>query len=280
MLNYMLLGWEDSDHSRCSDDEHREVKPRECDDMLQRRLAGNMPAALRKKKIESSYKQYITPSGNPMEYVKKHMRSKSMSDMEVDPAKREEQMERSARYDELQKLKEQLKEEEESWSSNLQNWKSRRRSATFDVRKRKEDREVVQLEADNKSRRKTKTFKEIIEAKKQRDSELFDDIDVAGEPGIHTAQKQTPQISSSFDGMRNGGVVNVTKDVYKDTSKDDYTSTSKDSYTGTNKDGYTGTSKNGYTATSKDGYTGTSKYSFTGPKKDGYTSISKDGYVG
>jgi len=46
---------------------------RECDDMLTRRLGGNIPAPLRKKKDET-YKRFITPSGDPMTYVKQHMR--------------------------------------------------------------------------------------------------------------------------------------------------------------------------------------------------------------
>ncbi|XP_078488862.1 uncharacterized protein LOC100181356 [Ciona intestinalis] len=171
----------DSDNSQHSSfdegDEKRDVKYRQCDDMLSRRLAGNMPAALRKKKIETSYKQFITPTGDPMNYVKKHMRSRSMSDLGVDQQKREEQDERNARYYELQKLKEQLKEEEESWSSNLQSWKSRRRSATIDARKRKEDREIIEQESTIKSRRKPKTYKEMLEQKKYRDSSFFDDSD-------------------------------------------------------------------------------------------------------
>ena len=46
---------------------------RECDDMLSRRLGGNIPAPLRKKKDET-YKRFITPTGDPMTYVKQHMR--------------------------------------------------------------------------------------------------------------------------------------------------------------------------------------------------------------
>ena len=41
--------------------------------MLARRLGSNIPAPLRKKK-EENYKQFITPSGNPIAYVRQHIR--------------------------------------------------------------------------------------------------------------------------------------------------------------------------------------------------------------
>ena len=46
---------------------------RNCDDMLARRLAGNYPSYAHKTS-DTSYKQFITPTGNPHKYVKVHKR--------------------------------------------------------------------------------------------------------------------------------------------------------------------------------------------------------------
>ena len=43
---------------------------RQCDDMLTRRFAGN--SSQLKKPNMDSHKQFITPIGNPMQYVQKH----------------------------------------------------------------------------------------------------------------------------------------------------------------------------------------------------------------
>lgn len=144
------------------------------DDMASRRVSSHIPAPLRKKKNEDSYKKFITPIGNPMAALQKHMRSKSLSDLNAE--KREEEKQRAeinSRYGEMEKLKAMLKEDEDSWKSKLQSWKNRRRSVTEDVRKRKEERDNLEREAEEKaSHRRTKTYNQIVEEKRKRDREL------------------------------------------------------------------------------------------------------------
>lgn len=99
------------------------------DDMTSRRISTHIPAPLRKKRNEEQYKKFITPTGNPVAYLQQHMRSKSMSDLNEE--KREEEQHRheiNERYGEMEKLKIMLKEEEDTWTSKLQSWKTRRRS--------------------------------------------------------------------------------------------------------------------------------------------------------
>ncbi|XP_076821786.1 uncharacterized protein LOC143468450 isoform X1 [Clavelina lepadiformis] len=194
-------------HSRnsSSDTGDPDTKLRECDDMLSRRLAGNLPAPLRKKKTEA-YKQFITPSSDPMSYIRQHMRSKSMSEIEVQNAEKEQERDqRNTRYQEMQQLKEMLKEEEDTWTSNLDSWKQRRRSATFDVRKRKEDREHVEqlIQTTTAQRRRPKTYKEMLEDKKRREMGFYDDEDQLSprlnldEEGNSTSYYNSPSTSRS-----------------------------------------------------------------------------------
>lgn len=144
------------------------------DDMASRRISSHIPAPLRKKKNDDNYKRFITPIGNPMAALQKHMRSKSLSDLNAE--KKEEENHRAeinTRYGEMEKLKAMLKEDEDSWKSKLQGWKNRRRSVTEDVRKRKEERDTLEREAEEKaSRRRTKTYNQIVEEKRRRDREL------------------------------------------------------------------------------------------------------------
>jgi len=48
---------------------------------------------------------------------------------------------------------------------HLQNWKTRRRSATMDALKRKEDRENVELQQQRHTLRRQKTYQEMVEDK-------------------------------------------------------------------------------------------------------------------
>ncbi|XP_045062455.1 LIM domain only protein 7 isoform X3 [Coregonus clupeaformis] len=59
--------------------------------------------------------------------------SKSMTDLAVDL--------KQVRYEELQKIREQVKENEDQWQDDLTKWKNRRKSFNSDIVKKKEERE-------------------------------------------------------------------------------------------------------------------------------------------
>ncbi|KAG7238835.1 hypothetical protein INR49_030379 [Caranx melampygus] len=84
-------------------------------------------------------------------------KSKSTSDILGDPATI-----RQARYEELQKYREKIKESEDQWQDDLSKWKNRRKSVNSDIVKKKEEREKIE-EITYGSNRRSKTFKEIEE---------------------------------------------------------------------------------------------------------------------
>ncbi|KAL0614787.1 LIM domain only protein 7 [Plecturocebus cupreus] len=108
--------------------------------------------------------------------------SKSMSDVSPEDV----QNLRELRYEEMQKLKSQLKEQDQKWQDDLAKWKDRRKSYTSDLQKKKEEREEIEKQALEKSERSSKTFKEMLqdrESQNQRSTVLsrrrmysFDDV--------------------------------------------------------------------------------------------------------
>ncbi|XP_036395867.1 LIM domain only protein 7 [Megalops cyprinoides] len=107
--------------------------------------------------------------------------SKSMSDIPVDPA-----VLRQVRYEELQKIRSQVKENEDKWQDDLTKWKNRRRSVNSDIMKKKEEREQIELMTSGSSRR-SKTFKEMQKERESREqgreSNAFSaSMDVFSEP--------------------------------------------------------------------------------------------------
>lgn len=109
--------------------------------------------------------RFITPSGDPLSYIKQQRMSKSTSNL--DQAGSKDQQERNERYEQLQSLKQQLRDDEESWTSKLQDWKSRRRSATSTLLQRKEDREQAEklTSSSRHQLRRHKTYAEMLEDK-------------------------------------------------------------------------------------------------------------------
>ncbi|XP_032883698.1 LIM and calponin homology domains-containing protein 1 isoform X12 [Amblyraja radiata] len=82
-----------------------------------------------------------------------------------------------ARHEELHKVHSRLREDQDKWQDDLARWKSRRRSASQDLIKRKEERDIVEKimsgERSLSERRKSiKTYKEIVEEKESREKEL------------------------------------------------------------------------------------------------------------
>ncbi|ERE88408.1 LIM domain only protein 7 [Cricetulus griseus] len=90
--------------------------------------------------------------------------SKSMSDVSAEDI----QNLRQVRYEEMQKIKSQLKEQDQKWQDDLAKWKSRRKSYTSDLQKKKEEREEIEKQALEKSDRSSKTFREMLQDRESR----------------------------------------------------------------------------------------------------------------
>ncbi|NWH57873.1 LMO7 protein, partial [Geococcyx californianus] len=84
---------------------------------------------------------------------------KSLNDVSAE----EQQSQRKIRYEELQKIKEQLQEQDLKWQEDLAKWKNRRKSFTSELQKKKEEREEIERRASEVSERSTKSLKEMQE---------------------------------------------------------------------------------------------------------------------
>ncbi|KAH0508239.1 LIM domain only protein 7 [Microtus ochrogaster] len=91
-------------------------------------------------------------------------RSKSMSDVTAEDVQNLRQL----RYEEMQKIKSQLKEQDQKWQDDLAKWKSRRKSYNSDLQKKKEEREEIEKLALEKSDRSSKTFREMLQDRESR----------------------------------------------------------------------------------------------------------------
>uniref|UniRef100_G1P080 LIM domain 7 n=1 Tax=Myotis lucifugus TaxID=59463 RepID=G1P080_MYOLU len=90
--------------------------------------------------------------------------SKSMSDVSAEDVQNLRQL----RYEEMQKMKSQLKEQDQKWQDDLAKWKDRRKSYTSDLQKKKEEREEIEKQALEKSEKSSKTFKEMLQDRGSR----------------------------------------------------------------------------------------------------------------
>ncbi|KAM7066766.1 LIM domain only protein 7 isoform 2-T2 [Acridotheres tristis] len=93
--------------------------------------------------------------------------SKSLNDVSAD----ELQTLRKIRYEELQKIKEQLQEQDLKWQEDLAKWKNRRKSYTSELQKKKEEREEIERRASEVSGRSTKSLKEMQQEREERDQD-------------------------------------------------------------------------------------------------------------
>ncbi|XP_027750102.1 LIM domain only protein 7 isoform X2 [Empidonax traillii] len=95
--------------------------------------------------------------------------SKSLNDVSAE----ELQSLRKIRYEELQKIKEQLQEQDLKWQEDLAKWKNRRKSYTSELQKKKEEREEIERRASEVSGRSTKSLKEMQQEREERDEDSY-----------------------------------------------------------------------------------------------------------
>ncbi|XP_059503377.1 LIM and calponin homology domains-containing protein 1-like isoform X13 [Stegostoma tigrinum] len=123
------------------------------------------------KKLKRIQKAGITV----MPASKRYCRSVSMNDMrpEEDVAV---QPHSKARHEELHNIHSLLREDQDKWQEDLARWKNRRRSASQDLIKRKEERDIVEKimsgERSSERRKSIKTYREIVEEKECRELAL------------------------------------------------------------------------------------------------------------
>ncbi|NXE52026.1 LMO7 protein, partial [Casuarius casuarius] len=84
---------------------------------------------------------------------------KSLNDVSAD----ESQSLRRIRYEELQRIKNELQEQDLKWQEDLAKWKNRRKSFTSELQRKKEEREEIERRASEASGRSSKALEEMQE---------------------------------------------------------------------------------------------------------------------
>ncbi|XP_078513562.1 LIM domain only protein 7 isoform X3 [Lissotriton helveticus] len=76
-------------------------------------------------------------------------------------------------FEDLQKIKSQIQEQDQQWQSDLAKWKNRRKSFTSDLQKKKEEREDIEKKVSERSERSTKTFSEMQKERENREQDPY-----------------------------------------------------------------------------------------------------------